>query len=133
MNPKVLVGITIQENSRRLIDEGVRLSKELHAPLHILHIRRGETIFDEPESSTLLADLFNYAGDLGGEVHFVCGEHITEVFSDFVEKNHITHLVIGETPAYLASSAPSMYETLTYKLDNIEIDVLEREKVSSNS
>ena len=50
-----------------------------------------------------------------------------------MEKNHITHLVIGETPADLSSSAPSMYETLTHKLDNIEIDVLEREKVSPNS
>lgn len=127
LNPKILVGITIQENSRRLIDEGSRLSKELGAPLHILHIRRGETIFDEPESSTLLADLFDYAGNLGGEVHFVCGDHISEVFANFVKENQITHLVIGETPSYLAANAPSMYDTLTNELGNIEINVLQRE------
>ena len=63
MNPKILVGITIQENSRRLIDEGHRLSNELNAPLHILHIRKGETIFDHPDSSKLLDELFTYGGE----------------------------------------------------------------------
>ncbi len=126
MNPKILVGITIQENSRRLIDEGHRLSNELNAPLHILHIRKGETIFDHPDSSKLLDELFTYGGELGGEVHFVCGEHISDAFRTFVKDNHITHLVIGEAPATLKGNAPSIYDTLTHELNNIEIIVLQR-------
>ena len=101
MKEKVLVGITIQENSRRLIAEGHRLAQELHAPLHILHIRKGETIFDHPETSQLLEDLFSYGGELGGEVHFLCSNHVSQTFTSFVKKNHITHLVIGESPANL--------------------------------
>lgn len=126
MNPKILVGITIQENSRRLIDEGVRLSKSLNAPLHILHIRKGETIFDNPESSMLLENLFAYGGELGGEVHFLCGEHVSRTFLDFVKDNDITHLVIGESPSHLAIKAPSVYDKITNELQDIEITVLQR-------
>lgn len=126
MNPKILVGITIQENSRRLIDEGVRLSKSLNAPLHILHIRKGETIFDNPESSMLLEDLFAYGGELGGEVHFLCGEHVSKTFLNFVKDNNITHLVIGESPSHLAIKAPSVYDKITNELQDIEITVLQR-------
>lgn len=127
MNPKILVGITIQENSRRLIDEGVRLSKSLNAPLHILHIRKGETIFDNPESSMLLEDLFAYGGELGGEVHFLCGEHVSRTFLDFVKANHFTHLVIGESPSHLATKSPSVYDKITNELKHIEITVLRRD------
>ena len=127
MNQKILVGITIQENSRRLIDEGARLSKELNAPLHILHIRKGETIFDHPDSSKLLDELFTYGGELGGEVHFLCGEQIPEVFTNFIKDNQITHLIIGETPAHFKNTTPSVYEQLSDELSNIEIIVLQRE------
>lgn len=127
MNPKILVGITIQENSRRLIDEGVKLSKSLNAPLHILHIRKGETIFDNPESSMLLEDLFAYGGELGGEVHFLCGKHVSKTFTNFVKENGITHLVIGEAPSHLALKSPSVYDKLTNELKDIEITVLQRD------
>lgn len=127
MTTKVLVGITIQENSRRLIDEGSRLSKELNAPLHILHIRKGETIFDNPESSQLLEELFTYGGELGGEIHFLCGEHVSQTFLNFVKDNQITHLVIGESPAHIETKSPSVYDKITNGLKNIEIVSLHRE------
>ena len=127
MNPKILVGITIQENSRRLIDEGARLSKELNAPLHILHIRKGATIFDHPDSNKLLEELFTYGGELGGEVHFVCGEHVAQTFTNFVKENHFTHLVIGEAPSHLVRKSPSVYDKLTNSLKNFEIISLQHE------
>lgn len=128
MNDKVLVGITIQENSRRLITEGFNLSKAIDAPLHILHIRKGETIFDKPESSELLEDLFAYGGELGGEVHFLCSNNISETITSFIKENHITHLVIGEAPN--GSTFPhgsSIYEQLKLKIGDIHLTVLPRE------
>ena len=130
MNPKILVGITIQETSRRLIDEGVKLSRSLNAPLHILHIRKGETIFDNPESSMLLEDLFAYGGELGGEVHFLCGKHVSKTFTNFVKDNHFTHLVIGEAPSHLSLKSPPVYDKITNELQNIEIIVLQRDALS---
>lgn len=127
MDPKILVGITIQENSRRLIDEGVKLSESLNAPLHILHIRKGETIFDNPESSVLLEDLFDYGGERGGEVHFLCGKHVSKTFTNFVKENHFTHLVIGEAPSHLVMKAPSVYDKITNELKDVEIIALQRD------
>lgn len=128
MNYKVLVGITIQENSRRLIAEGLNLSQSIDAPLHILHIRKGETIFDRPESSELLSDLFAYGGELGGEVHFLCSNNIPETITSFIKENDITHLVIGETPnGNTISPGSSVYEQLKSQIGDIEIVVLPRE------
>ncbi|QEH66922.1 hypothetical protein [Cellulosilyticum sp. WCF-2] len=128
MNYKVLVGITIQENSRRLIAEGFNLSQSIDAPLHILHIRKGETIFDRPESSELLSDLFAYGGELGGEVHFLCSNNIPETITSFIKENDITHLVIGETPnGNSISPGSSVYEQLKSQIGDIEIVVLPRE------
>ncbi len=128
MNYKVLVGITIQENSRRLIAEGFKLSGAIDAPLHILHIRKGETIFDRPESSELLSDLFAYGGELGGEVHFLCSNNIPETITSFIKENNITHLVIGEAPnGNTISPRSSVYEQLKSQIGNIELIVLPRE------
>ena len=128
MNYKILVGITIQENSRRLISEGFNLSKSIDAPLHILHIRKGETIFDRPESSELLSDLFAYGGELGGEVHFLCSNNIPETITTFIKENDITHLVIGEAPNGSSLEAgSSVYDKLKEQLGDIELVVLPRE------
>ena len=43
---KILVCITIQENSKRLMKKGYDLAKSSGGELHILHIRHGETIFE---------------------------------------------------------------------------------------
>lgn len=128
MNEKVLVGITIQENSRRLIAKGHQLAEELQAPLHILHIRKGETIFDHPESSKLLEELFAYGGELGGEVHFLCSNHVSQTFTSFVKDNDFTHLVIGESPANLSIKLPSVHDKLTDQLSDINITVLSRDE-----
>lgn len=126
MQEKVLVGITIQQNSRRLISEGYHLAQELNAPLHILHIRKGETIFDHPESSQLLEELFAYGGELGGEVHFLCSNHVSKTFTDFVKNNHFTHLVIGEPPKDANNGAPTVFDKLTGGLSDLQIHVPSR-------
>ncbi len=127
MSFKILVGITLQENSRRLIDKGVSLSKVLDAPLHILHIRQGNTIFDHPDSSVLLTDLFAYGGEAGGEVHFLCSDNIPKTITDFIKQNKITHLVIGESPEASSLSSSSIYDILKAEVDHIELHVLARE------
>ena len=128
MNNKVLVGITIQENSRRLISEGAHIAQSLDAPLDILHIRKGETIFDTPDSSELLSSLFAYGSTLGGEVHFLSSNHVTKTITDFIKVNNITHLVIGESPNGDSLSVTStVYNKLKVSLGEITLIVLPRE------
>ncbi|MDF2877970.1 MAG: hypothetical protein K0S30_1066 [Clostridia bacterium] len=128
MKEKVLVCITIQENSRRLISEGFNTATTLDAPLHILHIRKGETIFDNPESSSLLEDLFDYGSELGGEIHFLCSHNISQTIMDFIVTNEISHLVIGESPIDNDfDSTAGIYEEISSTLSPVTISVLSRE------
>jgi len=128
MQKKILVCITIQENSRRLISEGFNLADAGEAPLHILHIRKGETIFDHPDSSDLLEDLFEYGSELGGEIHFLCSQDVTQTILDFIIEHEITHLVIGEAPVLPEQlNRLGIYEQLCKNLSNTHICVLSRE------
>ncbi|PHV69884.1 hypothetical protein CS063_13685 [Sporanaerobium hydrogeniformans] len=134
MEENVLVCITIQENSRRLISEGARVAQSVDAPLHILHIRKGETIFDNPESSNLLQDLFGYGSELGGEVHFLCSHHIIDTIINFIKENHITQLVLGEVPhLHTETTSLGVYEKVLESLPHVHITVLAREEITLNA
>ncbi len=127
MNEKVLVCITIQENSRRLISEGFNIAEKLNAPLNILHVRKGETIFDHPESSALLEDLFGYGSELGGEVHFLCSSDIIQTIREFIIENKITHLVLGVARDTEPHSQTNIFDQLLSYLPDINLSVLSRE------
>ncbi|WP_053983149.1 adenine nucleotide alpha hydrolase family protein [Niameybacter massiliensis] len=126
---KVLVCITIQENSKRLIRKGYDLATEKNGELHIIHIRKGETIFESPDSSLLFEELFVYGSELGGQVHFLCSTDIPKTIHEFIIKNNITQLIIGKPP--VSSHAPSLstvYEQLIQLPETVEVCVLDREE-----
>lgn len=102
---KILVCITIQENSKRLMDYGTQLAKTLDGELHILHIRQGDTIFETPDSSNLFEELFVYGSELGGEVHFLCSNHVSDTICHFIKDHGITHLIIGHPPTVAAATS----------------------------
>lgn len=124
---KVLVCITIQQNSKRLINKGYDIAKDNNGELHVIHIRKGETIFESPESSELFEELFAYGSELGGQVHFLCSTNIPQTINDFVTEHAITHLVIGKPPVNLDTKAPNVFEKLIKLPKTIELCVLDRE------
>ncbi|MBC7958390.1 MAG: universal stress protein [Vallitaleaceae bacterium] len=94
---KVLVCITIQRNSKRLIEKGAALARAHQSQLHILHIEKGMSIFQNPDSATLLEDLFKYGKELGGEVHFISDQQIAHRIVSFIREMGVTNVVLGET------------------------------------
>lgn len=127
---KVLVCITIQENSRRLIKKGFDTAQAIDGELHILHIKKGETIFDHPNSSILLEELFLYGSELGGEVHFLCSNNVTQTIIDFINEQCITKLIIGRPNASLM--APStICEELRNAVQGIDVMVVERTELET--
>lgn len=124
---KILVCITIQENSKRLIAKGASLAKELDGELHILHIRKGDTIFDTPKTSTLFEELFVYGSEMGGEVHFLCSQDIIETICTFIGNNKITNIILGSAPRTLQPSI-NIKEILQNNFENLEIIVIERKE-----
>ncbi|GMQ57706.1 hypothetical protein AN1V17_21010 [Vallitalea sediminicola] len=94
---KILVCITIQKNSKRLIRKGAEIANEISGELHILHVEKGMSIFKNEESIELLEELFEYGKQLGGEVHFLSGKDVPNKIVDFIKGMQITRLVLGET------------------------------------
>lgn len=94
---KVLVCITIQKNSKRLIRKGAEIANEINGELHILHVEKGMSIFKNEESILLLEQLFEYGKQLGGEVHFLSGKDVQSKIVEFIKGMCITRLVLGET------------------------------------
>lgn len=122
---KVLVCITIQENSKRLMQQGSELSSSLDGELHILHIRQGDSIFEMPNSSGLFEELFVYGSELGGQVHFLCSSNITNTISGFIQDNAITHLIIGKAPTE-SGTTPNVATELEDILEHIKVITIDR-------
>lgn len=127
---KVLVCITIQQNSKRLIQKGFELAQSVDGELHVLHIRKGETIFDTPNSTSLFEELFVYGSELGGEVHFLCSSNVTKTISDFISNNAISHVILGKPPT-TSTVQTNVYDALQETLKNCSVVVVDREDMQA--
>lgn len=127
---KVLVCITIQGSSRRLIEKGSKIARENNAQLHILHVEKGMSIFQNPDAATLLEDLFKYGKELGGEVHFVSDQNVAARIISFIRDMDVTRVVLGETMRgklfKLIKKDISSYITAQTKSKDLEVLVIER-------
>ncbi len=94
---KVLVCITIQQNSKRLIKKGAKIASSLNAELHILHVEKAMSIFEKENAVLLLEELFELGKELGGEVHFVSDKDVATRIVSFINELDITKVVLGQT------------------------------------
>ncbi len=120
---RVLVCITPQANSTRLIDAGQDLAVQHSCELHILHIEKGNNIFFTEDSARLLEELFSYASRLDGNVHAVCGENVLAEIKKFIKAKDITHLVLG-TPPEGAIASENVIEHIHADLPFIELTLV---------
>lgn len=127
LNKKILVCITPQSNSKRLIDYAYDISKKNSGELYILHVEKGNNIFMRTESSAILQELFDYGSELGGVVHAVCGEDITDTIQSFVKEQEITCIVLGEPPENAINPSNSIIEKLNLMMPYLKIEILKRE------
>ena len=123
---KILVCITPQSNSKRLIDHASDLAQEMPGELHILHVEKGNNIFMTANTSGILQELFDYGADHGGVIHAVCGHDITEAIQNFIIDHDITRVVLGEPPVGAVIASDSVIERLTLILPHVKLDILPR-------
>lgn len=96
---RVIVCITAQSNSERLIDAAAKIADEENAEFHILNVNKGTSIFNNAETPQLLEKLFEYGSRKGGMVHMKCSENVPESIGSFIKEYKITSIVLGEPPA----------------------------------
>ncbi len=95
---KVLVCITSQLNSERLIDKAAQLAQETGAEFHILHVQQGDSIFNNSETPDMMNTLCQYGSAKGGTIHFYCDENVALCISKFISQKQITKIVMGQPP-----------------------------------
>ncbi len=95
---KVLVCITSQLNSERLIDKAAQLAEEMGAEFHILHVQRGDSIFNNSDTPDMMSRLCQYGSAKGGSIHFYCDEDVALCIARFIAQRHITKVVMGQPP-----------------------------------
>jgi K+-sensing histidine kinase KdpD len=124
---KILVGITVQNNSRRLIKCGYDLACSKCGQLHILHVQKGNNIFLEATAPELLQELYQYASELGGETHALCGEDVGDCIIRFIEDFGITHMILGESDKKTAfDNDNALVRKIEEKFPELKIRILER-------
>jgi len=127
---KVLVCITAQSNSERLIDAAAMVADKNNAEFHILNVNKGTSIFNNSMTPILLEKLFEYGTERGGMVHMLCSENVSKSIGDFINEYGITIIVLGEPPKKARKSAKeSEFESIYDVLNNCgaEIVVIKRE------
>ncbi len=96
---RIVVCITVQYNSERLIDTAADVADRLNAELHILHVNKGESIFNNADTPMFLEKLFKYGSEKGGMVHMMCSDNVAKAIGEFIEEYGINKVVLGEPPA----------------------------------
>ena len=129
---KIVVCITAQSNSQRLIDYGTKVAQRSNASLHILHVQKGDSIFQNGETLKLLTKLFAYGDKCGGIIHALCDEDVAKCISRFVKQEGMTKLVMGEVPAAMRKSnhsAENQFEKIISALPkDVEVIVVKRQQ-----
>jgi len=80
---KVLVCITAQSNSKRLMDYGHDIAEKYEGELHILHVLKGDSVFNNPDTPALLQELFDYGSKEGGMIHAFCDENVSKSIGNY--------------------------------------------------
>ena len=123
---RVLVCITAQSNSKRLMDCGYDTAEACGGELHILHVLEGDSVFNNPDTPALLQNLFDYGAKKGGVIHAYCDNNVPESIGRFAEKEKITKIILGEPPKEKDNPINHFKSIVKTLPDGIEIIILDR-------
>ncbi len=97
-NERVLVLISSNPDSARLVRIGSKLAGRLNANLYVLHINLKNRDKNKPENyEQALARNISIAENLGAAVFSFQANDVVSGVIDFVKSNNIAHVVIGAT------------------------------------
>lgn len=99
---KIAVCITAQTSSQKLIDYGAEVAQQYNSSLHILHVQKGDSIFQNGQTLKLLTKLLAYGDRCGGMIHVLCDQDVPKCISEFVKQEGITKVIMGEIPNKVA-------------------------------
>ena len=98
MNKNVMVCVTQQKTCDRLIKYGHDLLGEGKGELYIIHVAHYEFKFlGSTKEGEALEYLYQKALEYGANLTVVRSNHVLDTLVDLVEKNKISHVILGES------------------------------------
>lgn len=126
---KVLVLVTAQRNALRLIDYGFSMALANDGELHILHVQKGNSVFDGTDTLKRLQELIDYGSRLGACIHVQCDNDVAGYVGSFVEKEEMTRVILGEGPIAQREKDMSEWEHIIDAIpEEVKLHVVAREQ-----
>lgn len=98
MTETVLVCVTGQQSSQRLIHRGAQLAQQCGATLLVLSVSgAGFNLLTNPSVSQSLNDLYCLSGQVGAEMTMIHHTNPHQAICDFARERGVTRLVLGES------------------------------------
>ncbi len=129
-NEKVLVLATAQKNALRLIDYGFSMALANDGELHILHVQKGNSVFDGMGTLKRLQELIDYGSRLGACIHVQCDNDVAGCVGKFIEKEEITRVILGEAPLDKEEKALGEWDGIIEAIpEEVRLHVVAKEEV----
>ena len=97
MAETVLVCVTGQQSSRRLIHRGAEIAREHGASLLVLAVSgSGFNLLKNPSVNQALNDLYALSGEVGAEMTMLSDQDPHRAICQFARARGVTRLVLGE-------------------------------------
>lgn len=94
----IMVCVTQQKTCDRLIYEGAKLLRGEDGELFVIHVaQEGLKFLGNSKEGEALEYLFDKAKKYGANLTVIRSMDILKTFSDLVDKNNITHIILGES------------------------------------
>lgn len=98
MTETVLVCVTGQQSSQRLIHRGAELASQYGGALLVLSVSgAGFNLLTNPGVSQSLNDLYSLSGQVGAEMTMIHHTNPHQAICDFARQRGVTRLVLGES------------------------------------
>ena len=124
-NVNVMVCVTKQKTSERLILSGHKLIKSQDDNLYVIHVVAEKGMFLEQDNDgEALEYLFGVSKKAGADLTVLRAKNTMKAMVDFAKKNHITNIVIGETPKEAESKDLNFGLQLKKALPNVDFTIL---------
>lgn len=119
---RVMVCVTRQKTCERLIKIGRKLVNG-EGKLTVVHVIKSEAnVLGNPDEGEALEYLFQVSKQAGADMTVLRSEDILNTLLDYAKENHITEIVMGESPD--PGSANSIIRNMEQMLPDIKFNVI---------
>ncbi|MGL5614685.1 MAG: sensor protein KdpD [Sarcina sp.] len=126
INEKILVCISSNPKSAKLIRHGARTARRYKCQLYVLIVDCTNPLANEQENNQALEDNKKLAISLGAEIVYRASKSVSKAIVDFAKEAHITQIILGHSRRGKMQTMlrGSTINKVLEEADNIEIRVI---------